>query len=226
MKYTKILIEYNEYPSLFNRTILVKGNPDLFKLASFFAYILGTRFCHCYYFETETVEFVMSPFMEQGGVIWSKYLANYNLSDLPNKFTFVYDTGENYQFKSTILSEVDYDSKNGFILLDANGQGIWEDNHNSLYALLSGEINPNSRGKGAYTLPWNFNNKTFKDFFNPININEMNETLCKDFSRLLPKLRQNENEYIIANNVSLKDLEPDYEWIKRMEELKKQLKKN
>ena len=225
MKYTKIVIEYDEFPSKFNRTILVKGNPDLFKLASFFAYVLNTQFCHCYYFETESTEFVMSPFMEERGFKYSKYLANYNLSDLPNKFTFAYDTGSNYKFNCTIISKVDYDSKKGFVLLEANGQGVWEDNHRALHALLSNKIGPNYKEDDTYYLPWNFQNETFGDFFKPIDVDKINETLCSNFSRVLSQLRQGEDEYIMQNNVSLEDMEPDYQKIKIFENLRKKFTK-
>lgn len=145
MKYTKILIEYTEFPEKFNRTILVKGDPDLFKLATFYAYILNTQLYHCYYFDTKRCEYVMAPFMESRGLKTSKHLSKYNLSNLPKHFTFVYDTGEDYTFNSTKIGVVDYDSRCSFVLLDANGQGIWEDNHSTLYALLDGRLDPNAK---------------------------------------------------------------------------------
>ena len=226
MKYTKILIEYPDYPDKFSRTILVKGNPDLFKLATFYAYILNTELYHCYYFETEKIEYVMAPFMESRGLKWYKYLSKYNLSDLPNNFKFIYDTGENYEFNSTILGVVDYPSLCSFVLLDAKGQGIWEDDHHSLYALLSGKIDPNeSKDTDDCHLPWNFDNETFGDFFKEIDVDKINETLGKDFSKILSKIRQGENEYIEAYNMSLKDLRPDYDLIKRLDQIKKNFEK-
>ncbi len=226
MKYTKILIEYPDYPDKFSRTILVKGNPDLFKLATFYAYILNTELYHCYYFETEKIEYVMAPFMESRGLKWYKHLSKYNLSDLPTNFKFIYDTGENYEFNSTILGVVDYPSLCSFVLLDAKGQGIWEDDHHSLYAVLSGKIDPSeSEDTNDCHLPWNFDNETFGDFYKEIDVDKINETLGKDFSKVLSKIRQDENEYIEAYNMSLKDLRPDYDLIKRLDQIKKDFEK-
>lgn len=228
MKYTKILIEDSEFPDKFYRTILVKGNPDLFKLATFYAYILNTEIYHCYYFETKHTEYVMAPFMEDRGLKWYKYLANYNLSDLPKYFTYCYDTGECYDFNSTILGTVEYDSLCSFVLLEAKGQGVWEDNHTSLRALLNGKINPNTcdndETKGYY-MPWNFSNETFGDFFKPIDVDKINETLGKDFSKVLSIIRQGEKEYILANGTRLNDLRPDYEYRRRLKSLRKEFNK-
>lgn len=227
MKYTKILIEYPDYPDKFSRTILVKGNPDLFKLATFYAYILNTELYHCYYFETEKIEYVMAPFMDSRGLKWYKHLSKYNLSDLPKNFEFVYDTGENYRFNSTIVGTIDYPSLCSFVLLDAKGQGIWEDDHYSLSALLDGKIDLNeSLDTECYHLPWNFDNETFGDFYKTIDVDKINETLGKDFSKVLSKIRQGEKEYIEAYQMPLDDLSPNYDMIKKIEELKKKLKKD
>lgn len=39
-------------------------------------------------------------------------------------------------------------------------------------------------------------------------------------------MKKNENEYIEANNISLKDLSPDYAMIKSLDKLKEELNKD
>ncbi len=211
MKYTRITLDFKENPLKFNRTILVKGNPDLNKLATFFSFILGATFEHCHLIKTDNEHYVMACFMEEASFITQKYLGNYKLSDLPKNFIFEYDTGEGYEFDCEIIDVIDYDSRYSFILEDAHGQGIWEDNISSLYAYLDGDIDPedteNDEEKGYY-LPWNFDNEKFGDFDNPLDIDEINETLTKDFSRILSIQKKNEKEYIEETNIKLDDLPP------------------
>ncbi len=224
MKYTKIKISYPGHARQFYRTILVRGNPDLLKLATFYAFILNTEVYHCYYFETKDCEYVMAPFMEGYGVKTQKYLARYHLSDLPKKFTYTYDTGEDYEFNSTILGEVDYKSNRSFILLDAKGQGVWEDNHHSLYSLLEGKIDPNSSDEDDdYHLPWNFDNETYGDFFNPVDIEDENENILCMFSFILSHIKEEEKEYVKQTHISLDDLEPDQEFLNRIHYARKEM---
>lgn len=228
MKYTRITIDFKENPSRFNRTILVKGNPNLDKLAIFFSYILGAAFEHCHLIETENECYVMACFMEGPTYKSYKYLGNYKLSDLPKTFEFKYDTGEGYIFTCNKVEEIDYDSRYGFILEKAVGQGIWEDNIHSLYAYLDGKINPKKRGndeKNGYYLPWNFDNEKFSDFDKPIDIEEINKTLTKKFSQILSLQRKYEREYLDETPVCLDDIPMD-EYFKEMtERLKKELNK-
>lgn len=211
MKYTRITLDFKENPLKFNRTILVKGNPDLNKLATFFSFILGATFEHCHLIKTDNEHYVMACFMEEASFITQKYLGNYKLSDLPKNFIFEYDTGEGYEFDCEIIDVIDYDSRYSFILEDAHGQGIWEDNICSLYAYLDGDIDPedteNDEEKGYY-LPWNFDNEKFGDFDNPFDIDEINETLTKDFTKILSIQKKNEKEYIEETNIKLDDLPP------------------
>ncbi len=225
MKFAKIKIAYEDYPEQFYRTFLVKSTIDLFKLSTFCAYILRSQLCHCYLFEAEDSKYVMAPFMNDRGIKTYKYLGNYNLSSLPDKFKFSYDLGAGYDFVCEILDIVEYDSRKTFILLDAKGQGIWEDERSTLDSLLSGDIDPKRTTNDemrAFYLPWNFDNKCFGDFFEPINVDLANKIICSEFSQIFRKIRLDEEDYINTYNISLDDLEPDYEVLAALNRIKKE----
>ena len=80
------------------RTLLVKGNPNLFELGVILGTSLGATFEHCFLFRCHThCIYVMAPFMEDP-MDGYKYLGNYHLEDLPKTFTFEYDTGDGWDF--------------------------------------------------------------------------------------------------------------------------------
>ena len=213
MKYTRISIKFDEYKDRFNRTILVKGDPDLFKFETFLAFILKSEFEHSYFIYTKNDEYVMSPFMLSDAFKKTKkYSGNYHLSDLPKNFEFLYDMGDEYLFKCRKEGIIEIDSRKEFILESAKGQGIWEDNIYSLCAYLSGEIKASKRTndpQNGFFLPWNFENRTFGDFDKEIDIEEENERISKSFSSILSYFRKNEKEYIETYNISLEDIEPE-----------------
>ena len=231
MKYTRISIKFDEFEDRFNRTMLVKENVDLFKFETFLAFILNSTFEHCYLIYTKNEEYVMAPFMMDAFKRVKKYAGNYQISDLPENFEFVYDLGEYYSFICKKEGTIEIDSRKTFILESAKGQGIWEDNIYSLCAYLSGKIKPSKRSDDedeGYYLPWNFNNKTFGDFDKEIDIEKENERISKEFSYLLSYMRKNEKKYIDENNISLDDIKPrefSYESLKFKEELEEILKK-
>ncbi len=231
MKYTRISIKFDEYKDRFNRTILVKGDPDLFKFGTFLAFILGSAFEHSYLIYTKNDEYVLAPFMNDAFKKTKKYAGNYHLSDLPKNFDFLYDTGDYYMFKCKKEGIVEIDSRKTFILESAKGQGIWEDNIYSLCAYLRGEIKPSRRSNDeneGYFLPWNFNNKTFGDFDKEIDIEKENERISSDFSSILSFMRKGEKKYIDETNISLDNIETDdfdYDSFKIKKELEEISKK-
>ena len=106
------------------------------------------------------------------------------IKDLPEKFIFVYDTGDGWDFDCKIYKTIvtkefegDEDIPTGFVL-DAKGMGIWEDNIRSLYAYLEGEIDKSFDGededRGIYK-PWNFDIKKYSEFDDPVDIEELND---------------------------------------------------
>lgn len=212
MKYTRIKIKFEDYEDRFYRTFLVKSNIDLYKFATFLGFVINSTFEHSYYIDTKDDEYVPSSLMESGYKKTVKYLGKYYLKDLPSTFNFTYDLGDDYKFKCYKQKEIELDSRKTFILEDAKGQGVWEDNIYSLRAYLDGEIDPNldqDDDINGYYLPWNFNNTCFKDFDNEIDINKVNEDLCSNFSYIFNRLKQIEISYINYYNLDLDDIPPN-----------------
>lgn len=209
-KYTKIRLDFKYGPkNRFYRTILVKGNPDLFKLCVSFATSLGATFEHCFLIRCkDKIEYVMAAFMQEP-IEGYRYLRKYHLSDLPDSFSFEYDTGDGWDFQcKKYKKEVENKSNTDLVLLEGQGQGIWEDNIVSLYALFNGEMSPDFDGedeeKGIFK-PWNFVISKYSDFDLPLNIEEINESLSDDFEANYQEMLLHEKDYIKQNKVCLED---------------------
>lgn len=210
MQYTKIRLDFKYGPkNRFFRTLLVKGNPNLFELGVILGTSLGATFEHCFLFRCHPRSiYVMAPLMEDR-MDGYKYLGNYHLKDLPKKFTFEYDTGDGWDFNCIKHDEkVEMISKKRTIILEGKGQGIWEDNIRSLYAYFEGEITADcseeDEEKGIFK-PWNFEIEKYSDFDLPLNIEEMNETLEEEFLMNYNELLKGENAYLREINVGLDD---------------------
>ena len=61
--------------------------------------------------------------------------------DKKNRFTFLYDTGEDYEFNVTVLEkDVNLNKRKVAIVLSGSEDRIWEDNISTLYDYLSSKI--------------------------------------------------------------------------------------
>ena len=222
MKYTRVRIEFKGYEDRLNRTFLVKGNPDLFKFATFLAFVINSKLYHCYEIITSDTEYVMASFMEHPLDKYLKHMMRYRFSDLPSSFEFLYDTGENYLFRCYKIEELDLKSNQNFFVEKATGQGIWEDNSYSLRAYLEGKIDPTSSGDytNGYSLPWNFTNECFKDFDNEVDIERLRVDYSKRFSNILSKIRKDDKKYIAYYHLSMNDIKPDYKFKVKMKKLR------
>ena len=237
MLYTKLRIDFKNGPKdRFYRVILVKGNPNLFKLGIAIGTILGAFFEHCFLITVrkDSICYVMSPFMEEP-LNGYKYLGNHKFKELPNEFAFEYDTGEGYNFICRKEKElVEFNSNKEYIILEGRGQGIWEDNIDTLYKLFNNEIDPdlneNDDVKGIYK-PWNFFINKFSDFDLPLNIKGENKAFDKVFDLNYRELKKADKEYAEVNNIDLLDYDESRDiafyllniWIDEIEE---QIKEN
>ena len=90
------------------------------------------------------------------------------------------------------------------------GQGIWEDNIRSLYALFSGEISPledhEDEDKEIY-FPWNCEIEKFGDFDMPLDLEELNQDISMRYKRLVNRFLMEEKEYIKVNNIDISDFD-------------------
>ena len=129
MIYTKIRVDFKYGPKgRFYRVILVKEDINLFNLGVGLGLALGAEFEHCFLITERNLhkEYVMAIFIEDP-VPGSRYLANYTLNDLGEKFDYEYDTGDGWDFTCRKYKrKVELDSKEDIIVSEGAGQGIWE----------------------------------------------------------------------------------------------------
>jgi len=213
MIYTKIRVDFKYGPKgRFYRVILVKEDINLFNLGVGLGLALGAEFEHCFLITERNIneEYVMAVFMEDPMPSY-RYLANYTLNDLDDEFCYEYDTGDGWDFIcKKYKRKVELDSKNDIIVLEGAGQGIWEDNIRSLYALFSGEINPledhENEDKGIY-FPWNFEIEKFGDFDMPLDIEVLNQNINMHYKRLVNRFLKEEKNFIKKNNIDINNFD-------------------
>ena len=215
MEYTKIRLDFKYGPkNRFYRVILVKGDPDLFKLSCAFCTILGATFEHCFLIscEKEDVNYVMASFLEDS-IGNYKYLGRHSLRELPEKFVFTYDTGDGWDFDCKIYKKsVEIKSTKEFILLDGHGLGIWEDNIRSLWAYFDGEVDPESDDideEKGFSLPWNLDMEKYSDFDKPLDIEKISKSLTRNIHQDYYDMSESEREYIEENKIDIDNAE-DY----------------
>ncbi len=196
MRYRELKVEFEENKERLYRVIQVREDLDLYSLGVAILFSLGATFEHAFYFED--IERHYDPEVFDDLFANNVYMTDYHLLDLKlskdNSFNLIYDSGDYWCFKITMKKEpVIIKSRKYAILLDAKGQGIWEDNIYSLYQYFSGKVAKSSQGdetKGI-ALPWNFENKKFGDFDKKINVKKINETLNVEIFIALNELEDN-----------------------------------
>ena len=213
MIYTKIRADFKYGPKgRFYRVILVKEDINLYNLGVGLGLALGAEFEHCFLITEGNInkEYVMAAFMVDPMPSY-KYLANYTLNDLGDKFCYEYDNGDGWDFIcKKYKRKVELDSKKDIIVLEGAGQGIWEDNIGSLYALFSGEINPledhEDEDKGIY-FPWNFEIEKFGDFDMPLDIEKLNQDINIHYKKLVNRFLKEEKNFIKENNIDISNID-------------------
>lgn len=211
MLYTKIRADFKYGPKgRFYRVFLVREGINLFNFCVGLGVMLGAKFEHCFLIRDNKMEeeYVMAPFLEDMfDQIEYRYLRNYTLNKLSDHFDFEYDTGDGWDFSCKKYKKlVEKDSKEDFILLEGAGMGIWEDNIYSLYGLFDGKIDPDftedDDGNG-YCKPWNFEINRYGEFDDPLDIEEINETLSGNYPSINDEMIRGELEYIEENDVDV-----------------------
>ncbi len=211
MVYTKIRIDLEDGPkNRFYRVVLVKGDPDLFELGTYFGLALGATFEHCFLFENlkRDKSYVMGSFLEDRIFDGDVYLRKYHLSELDDTFRYVYDTGDGWNFIcKRYKTKVNVKSKQDIILVSGEGQGIWEDNIHSLWALFDGDIDPEDNidylDEGIVK-PWNFEIEKYGDFDLPLDTEKMNEELANARDKY-DELLEQEIKYIESSSIDVWD---------------------
>lgn len=168
--YRKIKVSFKDAPELLFRTFLVRADLPLDELGCVICTMFRAEYEHCFLFDTPHASYVPAPFMD--GLFGSEYLLmdEYTLSDLPDNFSFEYDTGESWDFKCRIYKKEESrpDARRA-ILLDGAGAGLWEDAKMVFLDWLSGDISPKKKHKEG-DVPWNLHFKTYGEQDMPLDL--------------------------------------------------------
>lgn len=180
MNYKKIKMEYQYGKNRFYRTLLVREDINLIELGCAMCTAVRAEFEHCFLFLKGKTSFSPDVFLEES---WGDEnevpMKKYSLSDLGDKFSFWYDTGDDWLFNCKVYKkETKIVGASLAYLVDGAGQGIWEDNAYTLDRYLNGELDPEcdeeDEEKGIY-FPWNFEIEKLSDFDTAFNIEEEKE---------------------------------------------------
>ncbi len=109
-------------------------------------------------------------------------MSKYNLSDLGSSFVYEYDTGESYDFDCKVYKKkINYDVESEdeefpvAFVVEGKGQGIFENDHRTLWMYLAGQIKPDATDdeENYNFLPMNMSFTSFGDFDAPLDIEDM-----------------------------------------------------
>lgn len=204
MIYTQIKITYSRYPKRLYRILAIKGDPNLLVLGGIIARSFGAWFEHGYLFQVKDTSYIFDSWLEDFPDEKALPISKYSLSDLPSKFSFLYDTGEGWEFTCQKIKngqiyhdETSEDAPLAF-LIEGKGQGIFENDRWTFERYMEGEIDPeldeDDEDNGIY-LPMNLEFDKFGDFESPLN-HEYYEYFDDDFDDLQDALSDEEEDDI------------------------------
>ena len=177
MEYTKIKVASKDNPKLFYRVIAVAGDPSLYQLGVIIGKSIRCWFEHMFLFRNKAATYWPDMYCEEYDD--EPMSLNY-LSDLGDKFVYEYDTGEGYEFECTVLKKKYYDNEDedsGIIakVIEGTGQGIFENDHGTLWSILDNEADlENPLEEDDIHAPMNMEEfEKLGDFFKPLDFDEM-----------------------------------------------------
>lgn len=147
MEFIKIKVSWKDYPENLYRIILVKKDITLEELSYSLCLLLKTRFEHLSLFRCGEDIYIDEDSAEE--YEWISF-NNVKITDMLDKYkqiSFEYDSGEGYSFLVKRCSKYfyEYPFKTDAILVEAKGDGIFEDNISGLYSIMENEeFNENS----------------------------------------------------------------------------------
>ena len=71
-------------------------------------------------------------------------ITDYSIDDMPDEFSLYYGHYDEWHFICRILDIEVHSDEGEILVLDGNGQGIWEDSLNTLMKYLNGKLDPDS----------------------------------------------------------------------------------
>ena len=137
---------------------------------------------HYFLFHTKNICWVLEESSYSSKIVNKDY-TKYTLQDLPNEFTFEYDTGEYWTFQcKKEKKNIEKKSKKKVIVIEGAGIGLFEDNKQTLEEYLKGNLKKTFKktkeeleGNEVYCLPWNIEMKELDDFDKPLDIDSIND---------------------------------------------------
>ena len=163
MQYRKLEVYFSEEEERFNRTLMVRSDMNLEELGVVLETALGAEFEHMFMFRDRDIAYVHDAWTGMN----AEKMSETAFEGIDDDFLFIYDTGEDWIFRCHKGEIEEINSDEFAILLDGNGQGIWEDNKDTLLRYLSGELDPDTdeedEENGVF-FPWNYEIKKLSDF--------------------------------------------------------------
>lgn len=161
MKFIKIRASWDEYLDRLNRTLLIREDLSLYELGVILCKLFKTKFEHMFLFEGDNCVYEDETWVMDSLRRAYDYKEKKALDVLLDnkKLEFIYDTGEYYRFLVKKISKqiFEYPIKCDALLLEATGDGIFEDNISGLMDLMEGEIDENSLVSFGEDLPEDYN---------------------------------------------------------------------
>lgn len=190
MEYLKIKIADSDFKDKFCRIVLVDPKMNLYQFSIYIQILLKGAFCHMAMFKGKEAKFVDESWVADFGFSgvpaydYTKVSIEKAL-EICSSLTFIYDTGDDYEFDLEPLGAFSFPLRKNLILLEAYGDGIWEDNHSGLYRYLKGEK------EEIYA--WNLKIPTGSeyDFYKPIDPEAVNEKLETERKKIIRTLKRN-----------------------------------
>lgn len=197
MKYLKLYVKFKDYPDKLNRLIAVDPSINLYQLNIYIQLLIKTMFYHMSEFTCDEAEFIDKIWLDEYENVFDKKSFDYTkvrVSDfiLNSKYhnkIFLYDTGEGYEFDLKEKGFIDLPFNRPVILLSGVGDGIFEDNITDLRKFFENEIDISD----AYI--WNIKIKNINnyDYFAPLNIDQINESLISEYKKVVKDLKKNDS---------------------------------
>lgn len=201
MIYRKLKVSLKEAKERFYRVLLVKEDVDLETLGVILVTALGGEFEHMFLFHEGKKMYVDESWLEMDN---EEPMISKKLCDIKDNFIFEYDTGEGWDFDCKLYKKKEeIESKDLAILLDGEGQGIWEDNKHTLLRYLWGELDPDTSEEDEYNgvyFPWNYEIEKLSDFDEDFDIELAKGTLSEAVEFNLKTYRRQKEAHLHGRN--------------------------
>ena len=199
MEFIKIKVSWKDYPENLYRIILVKKDITLEELSYSLCLLLKTRFEHLSLFRCGEDIYIDEDSAEE--YEWISF-NNVKLIDMLDKYkqiSFEYDTGEGYSFLVKRCSKYfyEYPFKTDAILVEAKGDGIFEDNISGLYSIMENEeFDENEERIGTFgePLPKDYN------FFQEFDYDYINSALIQGIPYFISWQDDGQNDVLFEGN--------------------------